>query len=458
MLYLRARRLCSRAIRSKTTDDSRGFAFLFLAIVLFLATAVGVTVLADYAVETNQRLGDTTQLADVYRGIVGDASLSRFGYLGDVGDYPARLQDLITAPSGATGWNGPYVPDALLSGTSVYDAFGSPLEYFLNLSAGSVDQLAIVSKGRDHSSSNSASDPNSWSQFSGTLPSAGASYFSTGGNADNLGYPDFSAAASAVNFEHSGFLNYLLTNKDNNASVNAVVPACPLKYNVVMTSDPRGTSDTITIPYSPASSVSSDPAQIMQFLQGYYDVSITSATFARIQYSESIAMYPGRTTTRNARMVDINSNATPTFSVTVTNNTAGSITIKRFGNNLSGGANLTAGQTKTFTGVAVCGNMTATNSSNVVIDQWVMPWGTNSTRTVGGTYNTVTITNTGGGGAANRRQLVISKDGIPLGTVYRRKTVTFSYVPNGASIVVMDQAGTLVASFTMGSSAVSQTY
>src|SRR5437667_12501565 len=94
--------------RQKRTDASRGFAFVLLAIVLFLAAAIGITALADYTIRTEQRNRDIALLADVYRGITGNPAQETFGYLGDVGSYPTNLIDLIQSP-GATGWNVPYL-------------------------------------------------------------------------------------------------------------------------------------------------------------------------------------------------------------------------------------------------------------------------------------------------------------------------------------------------------------
>src|SRR2546427_4189021 len=125
----------SPARPQKHTEAARGFAFVLLAIVLFLAAAIGITALADYTIKTEQRNRDIALLADVYRGITGDPAKETFGYLGDVGSYPTNLIDLIQSP-GATGWNGPYLSYPYVSGSTLYDPYGSPLEYFLQLTNG----------------------------------------------------------------------------------------------------------------------------------------------------------------------------------------------------------------------------------------------------------------------------------------------------------------------------------
>src|ERR1051326_1856803 len=114
----------------KRRSSQRGFAFLVIAIAIFFVVTVGMTVLAEYSIRDAQRKTDSTRLARVYRAIVGDPSRDTFGYLGDVGDYPATLKDLFESP-GLAGWNGPYLSEDLFSGSTVNDSFGSPMEYYL---------------------------------------------------------------------------------------------------------------------------------------------------------------------------------------------------------------------------------------------------------------------------------------------------------------------------------------
>src|SRR5436190_9475960 len=199
----------------KKQNSQRGYAFLIVAIAIFVVAMLGITVLAEYSMKSAQRKTDSTRLARVYRAIVGDPSIDTFGYLGDVGDYPTTLQDLIQSP-GATGWNGPYLSEELFNGSTVNDSFGSPMEYYLSQTAGSPDELAIISKGPDHSSSNGASNPNDRTQFTTPpAPSSGSTYTNAAGNADNLAYPDFSVSPStAVDYQNTGTLTYNIVNKD----------------------------------------------------------------------------------------------------------------------------------------------------------------------------------------------------------------------------------------------------
>src|SRR5579862_1222885 len=364
-------------------QSQRGYAFLIVAIAIFIVAMLGITVLADYAIKNQQRTADATRLDRVYRAIVGDPSADTFGYLGDVGSYPATFQDLLQ--SSATGWNGPYLTEDLFNGSTVNDSYGSPLEYDLNLTNGSPDELAIISKGPDHSGSNTASNPNDETQYASSRPSSGSAYTSAAGNSDNFAYPDYSVSPStALQYNSTGTLAYNLVNSDINQA-KAIVSACPLEYNIVATSHTRP-SDTMTLPWS--------PGLADNFLQGLWDVSITSAQALSSYFSESVAVYSGRTVNHRLRVEDVDSSKTTKFTLFVTNNTAVQIDIYQF--NTKSFSKLT-GSNVNVGSFNVCTTFTAKNSANnAVIDTWVMPWGTNDTHVVSTTLNSVTITNGNG--------------------------------------------------------------
>ena len=69
-------------------------------LLLFFVAVVSVTV-ADRFLKTASRRVDTGEmLRRVQEAIVGDPERETFGYLGDVGDYPATLADLLENPGG----------------------------------------------------------------------------------------------------------------------------------------------------------------------------------------------------------------------------------------------------------------------------------------------------------------------------------------------------------------------
>jgi hypothetical protein len=411
----------------RNRNAQRGYAFLIVAIAVFIVAMLGITVLADFALKTGQRKTDLTKLVQLYKAIAGDPSTDTFGYLGDVGDYPTTFQDLVQSP-GLTGWNGPYLSESFLSGSTINDSFGSPLEYYLKLTVGSLDELAIISKGPDHSSSNSASNPNDHTQFTAPYPSSGAAYTSASGNADNIAYPDFSVSpATAVQFQNTGTLAYNIVNKDVNQA-GAVVGACPDLYNIVATSRSRASADKITLPYSPGLADG--------FPQGLYDVSITSAQAMSAYFAESVAIYSGRTLTHALRTEDIDSTKMPSFTLTIYNESTGAdkhtLSVRYF---TVGGTSLgtvTTGTPKKTFPANACALMVIENGG-VVYDSFVMPYG-NYTRYVqnppaGSPQPPYTLTVTNGGTQTN--QLIVAQaNGLTLGTVYKRKTQTFSVPSN----------------------------
>ena len=88
-----------------------GFSLLevVLVIVVLAIMATIFVPLASGLVDAERASTETNELLAIYKGIVGDPKSNIYGYLGDVGDYPASLKDLIIPPVPANGWNGPLV-------------------------------------------------------------------------------------------------------------------------------------------------------------------------------------------------------------------------------------------------------------------------------------------------------------------------------------------------------------
>src|SRR5437868_4203381 len=114
---------------------SSGFSLIEIAIsIAILATMAGILIpLATGLVDVQRANKQNDELTAIYKGIVGDPNAKTFGYLGDVGDYPSSLTDLIS--SSAMGWNGPYINAATIDSGIVYDNFGGPIEYYQPLPA-----------------------------------------------------------------------------------------------------------------------------------------------------------------------------------------------------------------------------------------------------------------------------------------------------------------------------------
>src|SRR3954462_4694274 len=95
-------------------DHASGFTLLEIAMILIVVSimATALVPLAWGLADVKRANGEANELRQIYEGIVGKPDSNTFGYLGDVGDYPATLLDLVQQPaSNPPGWNGPYIND-----------------------------------------------------------------------------------------------------------------------------------------------------------------------------------------------------------------------------------------------------------------------------------------------------------------------------------------------------------
>jgi hypothetical protein len=400
-----------------------GSILVIVCLLLFLVLTFTM-VLADQAVKDSGRQREAGNvLKSVYEGVVGDTAQDEFGYLGDVGDYPASLTDLVNDP-GLIGWNGPYIHNVPVANGMLYDPYGSPLEYFFDLSTTALDQLTVISRGMDHESTNGAANPNVDSEFSGILPNAGG-YGAA--NPDNQVYPDFLTDLDSLSREAVGTLTYDIQNFNQHSLSNAMVAGCPGLYSLNITSVPRGAADTTTLAYPSTLYAQSLEAQL---LQGIYDLEITSQGAQGSEWRERVAILPGATLRKSVIAHRIDSSTTPNtgYTLTIFNNATQTFALRVFGS--SQGNVSTGTPIRQFT-VRPCSLITATQGSTVW-DTFIMPY-ENFTRVVKAppqTSYTLTVTN----GGTNSDVVKVVHTGHPgypgmgmvLGTVYKRKTRTFT--------------------------------
>lgn len=403
------------------TSD-RGFVIIYILLLIFVLALAGAIALASFDTGSLSRPAAGVSAEAVYKAITGDPNMGTLGYLGDVGDYPANLADLLQVPSPApAGWNGPYLENVIFDNSRLLDPYGSPLEYFLSLGTGSLDRIAIVSRGPDRSSSNGAANPNiasSAAPFPGSV-----AYPTASGNSDNVIYPDFIADSSSVFFQNAGSLAYDITTGDLNPAHRAVVPACPGLYTLNVTSATRASADRLALQYS--------PGLRSVFGQGSYDVSISSALASGTIYSERVDIAGGANVVRDVLLsVPFDSDVTPTFNLTVVNNTSVSLQVRPFDGSTA--FTVTAAERSDSGAVEACQSVTVRTSGGTVYDTFYMPYGT-YTRYVGpGTTPlsyTLTVTN---GGTQSDQLKVIQLTGLLLGTVYERKTAAIAVPVHGA--------------------------
>jgi type II secretory pathway pseudopilin PulG len=373
---------------------SDGFSIIeAVAALMILAIMAGLLIpVANTLVDTQRAATATEELRAIHTAIVGNPNQDTYGYLGDVADYPSNLLDLVRAPTGAAPancpswscWNGPYLSNARIDSGLLLDVFGSPVEYFQTATAGNVsDNLAIISKGPDRSSTNTT-NANNRTPFAGTLPTNSA-YGSQTGNADNIAYPSFMDNPGVLKYQSVGTLSYNLYNFDSNTNVNANVPGCPALYTVQITSVPRGANDTIGLSYNPGGTS-------IDLVQGIYKVRISAPVSTGAIWEEQISIKPGAHVAQTVNLpARINSGVGTTYTFTVINNMGFTIRAFEFGTSLGTVNNSATGN---FTGTNACARITVVNNTtNAPVDAFTYP-NMNYTKLYGATnLFTLTLTN-----------------------------------------------------------------
>lgn len=407
---------------SGTHVRARGWTLIEVVIVLaILAVVMGMLVPLGLQLLTAERSSAVENEVQVlYRAIVGDPKAGIFGYVGDVGKYPASLLDLVVQPKDKKtkkplpGWKGPYFQNPRLENGLHLDPLARPYEYFLvPVEVGVGNKLAIISRGLDGLSTNMGPNPNLnpniAENFTGPAPTD-STYGSDPKNADNIIFPR-PDNPDALNIIVSGDVALNVLNFDNNPKVNAFVPACPELFKVTATSVARGLAEP-SLPYVQGLSI--------DLVQGQYSVVITPQDQKTVSWTETVTILPATTLTRTLNLTGLDSSGTPLFTLVVANTfSATNVEVFEFDTKLKatdGTMKVNAGQTKTFTphGCAQI-YVRATGDSkimpaNVIVDQFVMPYG-QFTRKVGALAASLTVTN------MVEKRLLVFRNKILIGTV-----------------------------------------
>ncbi|RMF07152.1 MAG: prepilin-type N-terminal cleavage/methylation domain-containing protein, partial [Candidatus Neomarinimicrobiota bacterium] len=142
-------------MRRRPSSLSAGFTLIELVIVIVIIailSAVGIRSLGR--ISENRNFKSTLQIMeDLKDAIVGNPKVVEngiridFGYVGDTGQLPTSLTDLMTDP-GVTGWDGPYVDYTGIEEdpTGYYrDAWGNLITY--SVPANNTDPITLTSSG-----------------------------------------------------------------------------------------------------------------------------------------------------------------------------------------------------------------------------------------------------------------------------------------------------------------------
>jgi hypothetical protein len=420
-----------------------GFSLLEICAGLFIfGLAAGVVVPLIFNLLATQRTNQTLdELRTIYTGIVGDPKANTFGYLGDVGEYPSQLSDLISPSSIPPGWNGPYVTGLTSIENGVfYDAYGGAIEYFRPdppaIPAAGLDQLALISKGPDRASTNGSSNPNQSAGFTGVVPSD-PSYTNALSNNDNVGYPKFTDSPGLTGYQSLGQVVFNVRNFDENDGVQAFVPACPELYEIQISSIPRGSNEAYLI-YGTGGAV-------VDLLQGLYLVKVSVAGSRSPVWEEHLTVRPGVAVAHDPSLPGVNSSLFPAVTLTLVNNHGSAVQVYEYGNLVAAG--ILSGNTFAGT-VHACSRISVKDAlTSQTIDTFIMPYAAYTKRYAAAPVTAnLTVTN---GGPNNA--VTVYDEGVLTGVVGRRgnQRVKVFSLTVGDTITVKNENNALLETFSL---------
>jgi hypothetical protein len=415
------------------------------ALTIVAVLAVGLVPLGSSLMGGRRAMATEDDLKNIYAAIVGNPKLNTYGYLGDVGDYPSSLLDLVAPSPVPPGWNGPYLSEARIDGGILYDAFGGPIEYFQPapgaLPSAPTDKLALISRGPDRDSTNLASNPNQRAAFTELelLPS-NPSYANTADNADNVVYPHFTDNVKLLEYQNLGRLSINISSFDDAATVSALLPGCPNYYDVAVISISRNSNEAY-VNYAPGGAS-------FDLLQGLYLIRVFVSGSSTPIWQEQIAIRPGDFTTRNLSLTGVNSSLFSTTQLVFFNGLSDPLEFYQGAASL-GTVNAGANNAASPFSANRCSRILVRNTStNVLVDSYVQP---NGPSPITRRYNnnaacSMTFAN------QTHSSVAVYADNLLVGTVGKRgnrRTKSFT-VREGVSLTWKNQNNVAVSSTNLG--------
>lgn len=141
---------------TKALINNKGFSLIELTVmIIIIGILTSVAMQSMTTVVEDARLVKTRmEMQTLANAIVGNPELiaggtrSDFGYLGDVGAFPANLNNLITNPGGFSTWNGPYISGRFSQDTAGIktDEWGAAYGYSGGITISSTGSGSTVTK------------------------------------------------------------------------------------------------------------------------------------------------------------------------------------------------------------------------------------------------------------------------------------------------------------------------
>jgi general secretion pathway protein G len=134
----------------KYRKDQRGFTLVELLLVLVILALIAGLVLPGIIgkAESAKAKAASSQISRI--------SMSVESFYLDTGRTPSSLDELVNEPSGASGWNGPYIKNSLLK-----DPWGRAYQYRVPGEHGDFDIMSYGADGQQGGEKNNA-DITSW--------------------------------------------------------------------------------------------------------------------------------------------------------------------------------------------------------------------------------------------------------------------------------------------------------
>ena len=134
----------------KQNSGQRGFTLVELLLVLVILALIAGLVLPGIIgkAESAKAKAASSQISRI--------SMSVESFYLDTGNTPSSLDELVSQPSGVTGWNGPYIKNSLLN-----DPWGQPYKFTVPGEHGDFDIVSLGSDRQQGGEGNKA-DITSW--------------------------------------------------------------------------------------------------------------------------------------------------------------------------------------------------------------------------------------------------------------------------------------------------------